>query len=38
VTHDIRRIAALDGFVAVNSALSVDLFGQRTWSMPKDAP
>lgn len=27
-THDIRRIAELDGFVAVNSALSVDLHGQ----------
>lgn len=28
VTHDIRRIAANDAFVAINSALSVDLFGQ----------
>lgn len=28
VTHDISRLAQLDRFVAVNSALSVDLFGQ----------
>ncbi len=28
VTHDIGRLAAVDRFVAVNSALSVDLFGQ----------
>jgi acyl-CoA hydrolase len=28
VTHDIRRLADLDRFVAVNSALNVDLFGQ----------
>lgn len=28
VTHDIGRLAATDRFVAVNSALSVDLFGQ----------
>lgn len=28
VTHDIVRIAATERFVAVNSALSVDLFGQ----------
>ena len=27
-THDPRRLAALERFVAVNSALSVDLFGQ----------
>jgi acyl-CoA hydrolase len=27
-THDAARLAAIDGFVAVNSALSVDLFGQ----------
>ena len=28
VTHDARTIAALPGFVAINSALEVDLFGQ----------
>ncbi len=28
VTHDVRRLAACDRLVAVNSALSVDLFGQ----------
>jgi acyl-CoA hydrolase len=28
VTHDIRRIAAIDSFVAINSAVEVDLFGQ----------
>lgn len=28
VTHDIARLAATERFVAVNSALSVDLFGQ----------
>lgn len=28
VTHDVRRLASLDRFRAVNSALSVDLFGQ----------
>jgi acyl-CoA hydrolase len=27
-THDIRRIAAIPGFHAINSALEVDLFGQ----------
>jgi len=27
-THDVARLAQLDRFVAVNSALSVDLFGQ----------
>jgi acyl-CoA hydrolase len=27
-THDARTLAALDGFIAVNSALEVDLFGQ----------
>jgi len=28
VTHDPRRLALLDGFVAINSAIEVDLFGQ----------
>lgn len=28
VTHDICRLAAVDRFVAVNSALNIDLFGQ----------
>jgi acyl-CoA hydrolase len=28
VTHDVRRLADADSFVAVNSALSVDIFGQ----------
>ena len=28
VTHDIRRIAAIPRFVAINSAIEVDLFGQ----------
>jgi acyl-CoA hydrolase len=28
VTHDVRRIAAINGFVAINSAVEVDLFGQ----------
>lgn len=28
ITHDARRLAALDRFIAVNSALEVDLFGQ----------
>ncbi|MFN3959048.1 MAG: acetyl-CoA hydrolase/transferase family protein [Parvularculaceae bacterium] len=28
VTHDIRTLAALDNFVAINSAIEVDLFGQ----------
>jgi len=28
VTHDLRRLAGIDRFVAVNSALAVDLFGQ----------
>jgi acyl-CoA hydrolase len=28
VTHDVRRLAALDNFVAINSVLSVDLGGQ----------
>jgi acyl-CoA hydrolase len=28
VTHDVRRIAAIDGFVSINSAVEVDLFGQ----------
>lgn len=28
VTHDPRRLLDLDGFVAVNSALEIDLFGQ----------
>ncbi|AZN49990.1 MULTISPECIES: acetyl-CoA hydrolase/transferase family protein [Pseudomonas] len=27
-THDVRRIAALPGFCAINSAVEVDLFGQ----------
>jgi acyl-CoA hydrolase len=27
-THDVRRIATIDNFCAINSALSVDLFGQ----------
>lgn len=27
-THDIRRIAAIRGFCAINSAIEVDLFGQ----------
>ena len=27
-THDIRRIAALENFCAINSALEIDLFGQ----------
>lgn len=27
-THDIRRIAAIDNFCAINSAVEVDLFGQ----------
>lgn len=27
-THDIRRLAALDNYVAINSAVEVDLFGQ----------
>ena len=27
-THDIRRIAAIDDFCAINSAIEVDLFGQ----------
>lgn len=27
-THDVRRIAAIDRFVAINAALEVDLFGQ----------
>lgn len=27
-THDIRRIAAIDNFVAINAALEVDLLGQ----------
>lgn len=27
-THDVRRIAALDRFCAINSAVEVDLFGQ----------
>lgn len=27
-THDIRRLAALDDFVAINSAVEIDLFGQ----------
>lgn len=28
VTHDLARLAAYDAFVAINSALEVDLFGQ----------
>lgn len=28
VTHDLRRVVGLDRFIAVNSALTVDLFGQ----------
>ena len=28
VTHDVRRIAAIDSFIAINSAVEVDLFGQ----------
>ena len=28
VTHDVRRIAAIPRFVAINSAIEVDLFGQ----------
>lgn len=28
VTHDVRRIAAVPNFVAINSALEIDLFGQ----------
>jgi acyl-CoA hydrolase len=28
ITHDIARLAGLKGFVAVNSAVSIDLFGQ----------
>lgn len=28
VTHDICRLASVDRFIAVNSALSIDLFGQ----------
>jgi 4-hydroxybutyrate CoA-transferase len=28
ITHDLRLIAGLDGFTAINSAVSVDLFGQ----------
>lgn len=28
ITHDARTLAGIDGFVAVNSALEVDLFGQ----------
>jgi acyl-CoA hydrolase len=28
VTHDFRRIAAIGGFVAINSAIEIDLFGQ----------
>lgn len=28
VTHDLRRLAAIDSFVAINSALSIDLSGQ----------
>jgi acyl-CoA hydrolase len=28
ITHDICRLAATDRFIAVNSALSIDLFGQ----------
>jgi acyl-CoA hydrolase len=27
-THDVRRMAAIDRFVAINSAVEVDLFGQ----------
>lgn len=27
-THDIRRLAAIENFVAINAALEVDLFGQ----------
>ena len=27
-THDVRRIAAIDNFCAINSAVEVDLFGQ----------
>jgi len=27
-THDVRRIAAIDSFCAINSAVEVDLFGQ----------
>lgn len=28
ITHDARTLAGVDGFIAVNSALEVDLFGQ----------
>lgn len=28
ISHDVRRLAAIEGLVAVNSALEVDLFGQ----------
>lgn len=28
ITHDVRQIAAIDSFVAINSAVEVDLFGQ----------
>ena len=28
ITHDARTLAGIDGFIAVNSALEVDLFGQ----------
>jgi acyl-CoA hydrolase len=28
VTHDVRRLAAIDRFVAINSAIEVDLTGQ----------
>jgi len=28
ITHDVRRIGQRDRFIAINSALSVDLFGQ----------
>jgi len=27
-THDVRRIATIDNFVAINAAIEVDLFGQ----------
>lgn len=36
VTHDARRIAAIPDFVALNSALEVDLFGQAHAEMGPD--
>lgn len=32
-THDVRRLAAIDGLIAVNSALEVDLSGQANAEM-----